>query len=84
MRMLRSAPPVPPAMRAGFLVLAAGVALDLGYHALAAAGVGTASLSGGVATAIHAVVLAGMAVTFGGLLQIAFRPQGAVTRKETQ
>lgn len=71
-------------MRVGFLMLAAGVVLDLGYHALAAADLGTTSHSGAAATAIHALVLAGMAVTFGGLLQIAFRPQGAVRRKETE
>ena len=71
-------------MRVGFLLLAAGVALDLGYHAAAAAGLGAASHSSGVATAIHVLVLAGMAVTFAGLLQIAFKPQGAVKRKETQ
>lgn len=71
-------------MRVGFLVLGAGIVLDLGLHALAPAGVGTASHSGVVATAIHALVLAGMGVAFAGLLQIAFRPQGAATRKETQ
>lgn len=71
-------------MRAGFKLLGAGVALDLGLHLAAAlAGVDT-SHAGGVATAIHVLVLVGMAVTFADLLQVAFRPQGAVERKETQ
>jgi hypothetical protein len=71
-------------MRAGFSLLAAGVILDLGYHAFVALTRTDISHSGVLALAIHAVVLAGMAVTFGGLLQVAFRPKGAVARKETQ
>jgi hypothetical protein len=71
-------------MRGGFVLLAAGVVLDLAYHALAAVNGTDISHSGVLAMAIHAVVLAGMVMTFGGLLQVAFRPQGAVARKETQ
>ena len=74
----------PAAMRVGFLLLGLGLVLDLAYHAVLALGGGSASHSGGAATAIHAVVFAGMAVTFGGLLQVAFRPQKVVDRKETQ
>jgi len=71
-------------MRLGFLLLGLGLAFDLAYHAVLAIGEGGASHSNVAATAIHAVVLAGMAVTFGGLLQVAIRPQRVVTRKETQ
>jgi hypothetical protein len=71
-------------MRLGFLLLGLGLALDLAYHAVLAIGGVGASHSTVAATAIHAVVLAGMAVTFGGLLQVAIRPQRVVTRKETQ
>jgi hypothetical protein len=71
-------------MRAGGLLLALGLLLDVVYHGLSALGVGDASHSGVVATAVHGVVLAGMVVTFGGLLQVAFRPQVTARRKETQ
>ena len=71
-------------MRLGFLLLGLGLAFDLAYHAVLALAGGEASHSSVGATAIHAVVLAGMAVTFGGLLQVAFRPQKVVNRKETQ
>jgi hypothetical protein len=71
-------------MRLGFSLLALGLALDLAYHAVLALGGGEASHSSVAATAIHAVVFAGMAVTFGGLLQVAFRPQKVVEGKETQ
>ena len=71
-------------MRAGFVLLGAGVVLDLGFHLGAALTGADASHAGGVAAAIHGLVLAGMAVTFGGLLQVAFRPQGTVERKETR
>lgn len=71
-------------MRLGFLLLGLGLALDLAYHAVLALGGGDASHSSVAATAIHAVVLAGMTVTFGGLLQVAFRPQKAVNRKDRQ
>jgi hypothetical protein len=71
-------------MRVGFLLLGLGLVLDLAYHAALALGGGVASHSSAAATAIHAVVFAGMAVTFGGLLQVAFRPQKVVDRKETQ
>jgi hypothetical protein len=71
-------------MRLGFLLLGLGLALDLAYHAALAIGVGDTSHSSVVATAIHVVVLAGMAVTFGGLLQVAFRPPKVANRKETQ
>ena len=74
----------PGAMRLGFLLLGLGLALDLGYHAALAIGGGQASHSSAAATAIHAVVLGGMAVTFGGLLQVAFRPHKVVNRKETE
>lgn len=70
-------------MRLGFLLLGLGLFLDLAYHAVLAIGGGDASHSSGAATAIHTVVLAGMAVTFGGLLQFALRPQKVVDRKET-
>lgn len=73
---------VPVAMRLGFLILGLGLALDLAFHAVLAVGGGDASHSSVGATAIHAVVLAGMAVTFGGLLQFAFRSQGIVNGKE--
>lgn len=70
-------------MQGGFVLLGAGVLLDLVFHVLAAS-IGTdASHSGGVAGAIHALALTGMVVTFGGLLLVAFRPQGAVRRKDT-
>ena len=65
------------------MLLGAGVVLDLVFHLAAAVTGADASHSGGVATTIHGLVLAGMAVTFGGLLQVAFRPQGAIRRKGT-
>lgn len=68
-------------MRPGFLLLGAGAVLDVAYHALAATA-GSASHSGGLATAIHVVVLAGMVVTFAGVIRVGFRPQGAAERKE--
>lgn len=71
-------------MRGGFGLLAGGLALDLLFHLFAAFTEADASRAGGVATAIHALVLAGMVVTFAGVLQIAVRPQGAVGRKETR
>lgn len=71
-------------MRLGFLLLGLGLALDLVYHVALAIGRGEASHSSVAATTIHAVVLAGMAMTFGGLLQVAFRPHKVVNRKETQ
>lgn len=71
-------------MRAGFLLLAVSLVADGAYHVIAAIGPASASHSGTVATAVHVVVLAGMAVTFAGVLQVAFRPQGAVRGKETQ
>ena len=71
-------------MRAGFFLLVAGVVLDLVFHLLAALTETEASHSSGIATAIHVLVLAGMLVSFGGLLQVAFRPKGAVRRKGTQ
>lgn len=71
-------------MRLGFFLLGLGVALDLAYHAAVAVGEGGASHSSGAAMVIHAVVLAGMAVTFGGLVQVAFRPQKTVNRKESK
>ena len=74
----------PAAMRLGFLLLGLGLALDLAYHAVPVIGGGHASHSTVAATAVHAVVLAGMAVTFGGLLQVAMRPQKVANRKETQ
>ena len=70
-------------MRAGFVLLGAGVALDLVFHLAAALTGADASHAGGVAMTIHGLVLVGMAVTFGGLLRVAFRPQGATRRKET-
>ncbi len=70
-------------MRAGFVLLGAGVVLDLVFHLAAALVDVDGSHAGGVATTIHGLVLAGMAVTFEGLLQVAFRPQGATRRKET-
>ena len=70
-------------MRAGFVLLGAGVVLDLVFHLAAALTDADASHAGGVATTIHGLVLVGMAVTFGGLLQVAVRPQGATRRKET-
>ncbi len=72
----------PGAMRLGFLLLGVGLVLDLAFHAVLAVGGGDASHSSVGATAIHAVVLAGMAVTFGGLLRFAIRPQRIVDRKE--
>ena len=74
----------PVAMRLGFLLLGLGLALDLAYHAASAIGGGAASHSSLAATSIHAVVMVGMVVTFGGLLQVAFRPQKVVDRKEKQ
>ena len=71
-------------MRAGFGLLAAGLVLDLVFHLAAVFTDAGPSHAGGVATTIHALVLAGMLVTFAGVLQVAFRPQGAVTRKETR
>ena len=71
-------------MRAGFGLLAAAVALDVVFHLAAVLTDAGASHAGGVATTIHALVLVGMCVTFAGVLQVAFRPQGAVTRKETR
>ncbi|MDQ3957441.1 MAG: hypothetical protein M3273_03870 [Actinomycetota bacterium] len=70
-------------MRGGFVLLGAGVVLDLVFHLAAAFTDADASHSGGVATTIHVLVLVGMAVTFGGLFQVAFRPQGAARRRET-
>jgi hypothetical protein len=71
-------------MRAGFVLLGAGVVLDLVLH-LGAAFLGAeASHAGAFATTIHGLVLAGMAVTFAGLLQVAVRPQGAIRRRETR
>jgi hypothetical protein len=74
----------PAAMRLGFLLLGLGLGLDLAYHAALALGGGHASHSSVFATSVHVVVLVGMAVTFGGLLQVAIRPQRAVNRKERQ
>ena len=74
----------PVGMRLGFLLLGLGLALDLVYHATLAIAGEAASHSDVAATAVHGVVLAGMAVTFGGLLQVAFRPHKVVNRKETQ
>jgi hypothetical protein len=74
----------PGTVRLGFLLLGVGLALDLAYHALVALGGARASHSGAFATSVHAVVLAGMAVTFAGLLQVALRTQGILKRKETQ
>nr|QEO74148.1 hypothetical protein [uncultured bacterium] len=71
-------------MRGGSALLGAGVVLDLAFHAVAVFTGGDASHAAGFAATIHALVLAGMAVTFGGLLQVAFRPQGTARRKETQ
>ncbi|HEV2756540.1 MAG TPA: hypothetical protein VG318_12290 [Actinomycetota bacterium] len=71
-------------MRGGFAVLAGGALLDLVFHAATALSGADAAHAGDVATAIHALVLAGMCVTFAGVLQVALRPQGAVTRKETR
>lgn len=71
-------------MRAGFSLLAAGVVLDFAIHVTAALTESVVSHSSGVAAAIHGLVLAGMLVSFGGLLQVAFRPKGIVRRKETQ
>ena len=69
-------------MRLGFLLLGVGLALDLGYHAALAFAGGDASHSSAFATAVHAVVLVGMAASFGGLLQVAIKPKSVVTRKE--
>jgi hypothetical protein len=74
----------PAALRLGFLLLGLGLALDLAYHAVLAIGGGHSSHSTMTATAVHALVFAGMAVTFGGLLQVAMRPQKVANRKETQ
>lgn len=74
----------PAAMRVGFFLLGLGLALDVAYHAALAVDGGEATHTSFAATAIHAVVLVGMAVTFGGVLQVAFRPQKVVDRKETQ
>ena len=71
-------------MRAGFSLLVAGVVLDLVFHVIATLTETEASRSNGLATAIHGLVLVGMLVSFVGLLQVAFRPKGAVRRKETQ
>lgn len=71
-------------MRLGFSLLGLGLLLDLAYHAALAVVGGEASHSDAAATAIHAVVLAGMAMTFGGLLQVAFKARKVVNRKETQ
>jgi len=71
-------------MRAGFYLLGFGLLLDLAYHLVAALAGADVSHSSVFATAVHGVVLAGMVVTFGGLLQVAIRPQGTVIRKETQ
>lgn len=70
-------------MQAGFLLLAAGVVLDLAFHVSAAVTGAAASHAGGVATTIHGLVLVGMTVTFAGLLQVALRPKRATRRKET-
>ena len=76
---------LPPSMRLGFFLLGVGVVLDLAYHLVLAVGSGEASShSGGFATSVHGIVLAGMAVTFGGLVQFALRPQRVVERKERQ
>ncbi|HEX2240675.1 MAG TPA: hypothetical protein VHJ82_06000 [Actinomycetota bacterium] len=70
-------------MRAGFLLLGLGLALDLAYHFLSVAlGSGEPSHSGAFATALHTLVLGGMAVTFGGLLHFALSSHRAVDRKE--
>ena len=69
-------------MRLGFLLLGLGLALDLGYHATFAIAGGDASHSSAFATAVHAVVLGGMAIAFGGLLQVAITPKNVVPRKE--
>lgn len=74
----------PGAMRLGFFLLGLGLALDVAYHAVLAVGGGEATHNSLAATAIHAVVLVGMAVTFAGVLQVAFRKQKVVDRKETQ
>lgn len=75
----------PAAMRLGFGLLAVGLVLDLAYHAvLALGGGGAASHSGAFPDSVHAVVLAGMAVTFAGVLQVAFKPERIVKRKESQ
>ena len=66
------------------MLLGAGVVLDLVLHLAAALTGSDVSHAGGVATTIHGLVLVGMVVTFGGLLQVAVRPQGAIRRKETQ
>jgi hypothetical protein len=75
---------VPAAMRMGFILLALGVGLDLAYHALAALGGGDASHSSVFASGVHGLVLVGMGVTFGGLLQVAVKPQRNAERKETR
>ncbi|MGH2808478.1 MAG: hypothetical protein ACRDKT_14520 [Actinomycetota bacterium] len=72
----------PLLMRLGFGLLGLALALDLAYHAVVVLGGGDPSHSGLVPAAIHGLVFAGMAVTFGGLLAFAIRPQAIVNRKE--
>lgn len=76
--------PRPRALRLGSLLLALGLALDLGYHAALGIGGGHASHSSPFATATHVLVLIGMGVTFAGVLQVAFKRQAIVERKETR
>jgi hypothetical protein len=83
-RIVALARSLPPLLRAGFVVLAVGLALDVVYHVTSASSGhhhGGASGSG-VPTAIHGVVAAGMALSLLGLVSaVAGRRRSVVALK---
>jgi hypothetical protein len=87
MRAIRQLATLPRLLRAGFALLALGLAADGAYH-VAIGGAASHDVTGGPAQLIHLVVAIGMALSLAGIAVTALTrrttpPSGAEERRRT-